>query len=616
MSLNHEQCDELLGKLLDEGVLGPLDVHFARFLAGIAPCSGEIKLLFALVSSSAASGHICLHLEDIHQLFPLDKHGAQDVLTDIGQVCGELLENRAAGAPGEYKPIILDGTRLYLYRYWDYERNVVINLKERAKGSREDLTPGWLKERLDQYFPGGNGEGDVDWQKVAAVMAVMNNFSIISGGPGTGKTTTVAKVLALLIEQSPLRKPKIALAAPTGKAAARLQEAIREVRETLTCPPAVKELIPEETHTIHRLLGTIRGSPYFRYNKDNTLPADVVIIDEASMIDIALLSKLLDALDKETKLILLGDKDQLASVEPGAVLGDICNAGDPLQFSEAFARLIGDISGIQIPAGFIDSSIPQVQNHIVHLRRSYRYRDDSGIGALSRAVNDGDGDRALKTLKHDQSMTLSYMELPDRKKLKDVIRENIPERFIHFVDAGDLEGAFSAFESFRILSALREGPYGVYALNRLIEEVLEEKGLISLDELWYKGKPIMVTMNDYTLKLFNGDIGITAQDDKGSLMVFFKGSNGAFRAFPPARLPEHESVYAMTVHKSQGSEFDGILFVLLDSDSPILTRELVYTAITRAKNHITIMAHEDTLKKAVLRRVSRKSGLNQFMRLI
>jgi exodeoxyribonuclease V alpha subunit len=600
---------------LSDGALTRLDVKFARFLAEATSCGPELERVFALLSNSASRGHICLDLEEMDAWYAGAGHwtDGKRAATNFRVLATKLRNAKAVGEAGEYKPLILTGNRLYLYRYWDYERRIIEQVGKRVGGAGARRGPGNLKEMLDRYFPGADKDGP-DWQKVAAATAMTSRFCVISGGPGTGKTTTVAKILGMLFEEARDGKLDVVLAAPTGKAAARLQEAVKEVKRNLPCSDHVRGMIPEKSHTIHRLLGVIPDSPDFRYNAENKLPADVVIVDEASMIDVALFARLMDAVGDEARLILLGDKDQLASVEPGAVLGDICNAGKALSFSREFAGGVFQEVGMVIPGTMVAEGVPKIQDHIIQLQKNYRYGQESGIGALSRAVNGGDGQGALDIMRDDPSGSVRFISLPGRHELKRELMESLPHRFSSFIQGKDRDEIFSRFESFRILSGLRLGPHGVRRLNRLVEEILEEMGILECSQTWYKGRPVMVTENDYNLRLFNGDVGMILPDQPGTtLKAFLRSSGGTFRKFPPPRIPVHDTVYAMTVHKCQGSEFDGVLFILPASNSPIFIRELCYTAVTRAREHLTIMADPDEIKRAVQRKVSRRSGLTDAL---
>jgi len=408
---------------------------------------------------------------------------------------------------------------------------------------------------------------------------------------------------------------RIALATPTGKAAARLQETIKNAKEKLNCQEEVKKAISEEASTIHRLLGTIPDSPYFRHNTKNPLPVDVVVIDESSMVDLALLSKLVQAIPPDARLILLGDKDQLASVEAGAVLGDICDTGNVHGSSKPFCDAVERLAGEKITSSPDGSDKQGPSDCIIQLQKNYRFGVTSGIGAVSRAVNDGDNAQALTLLREGNQPDIHWQELPWPDALARALKDLIVNGFAGYLNATDPGEMFDLFNRFRILCALREGPYGVYALNLLVEHILKDEGFIKRDNRWYRGRPVLITRNDYNLKLFNGDIGIILPDPgaNNEHRAFFQAADGTLRKFPPLRLPEHETVYAMTVHKNQGSEFNEVLFLLPDRDSPVLTRELIYTGITRAREKVEVWGKEEVFCTAISKRIERTSGLRDAL---
>ncbi|MCG6536962.1 MAG: exodeoxyribonuclease V subunit alpha, partial [Syntrophales bacterium LBB04] len=439
-----------------------LDRHFARFIARISGDGRrEIFLAAALVSGSTSAGNICL---DLKALAGLPGAGVE-AYPPTDRWLAILAENNALGRPGDYRPLILDDKgRLYLYRYWDYETKLADFVRARAKKGSEGAWPeerlALIREKLALLFPPEAGD---DGQKLAALTALLKSFTVISGSPGTGKTTTVTKIMALLVELSTDKKLSIALAAPTGKAAVRLQEAVKKTKEFLPCSEATKAAIPETATTIHRLLGNVPDSPYFRYDGENPLSLDAVIVDEASMVDLPLLSKLVQALPPQAKLILLGDKDQLTSVEAGAVLGDICGFGSPDFFSEDFIGKIkfitgDDWEGKMLPGG------NALHDCLVQLKRNYRFGIESGIGRLSAAVNAGDAGAAVSLLKSG-GRDLCWREPSEERFLGD-LKLRVVEGYRDYLLAlsrGDQEEIFDLFEGFRILCALRHGPWGVEA---------------------------------------------------------------------------------------------------------------------------------------------------------
>ncbi|HJV67348.1 MAG TPA: exodeoxyribonuclease V subunit alpha, partial [Geomonas sp.] len=480
--------------------LNDIDRHFAAFICRQAGCDDlYLEAAAALLSKGVVAGDVCLDLA--HAL----KEGAADCF-GIRTVDGWVKRLRSfsvVGAPGEFKPLILDDSgRLYLHRYWRYEQELSAAVLER--GAPAHFDPELLKRGLERLFPSRTGE--TDWQRVAAIAAVSRRFCVISGGPGTGKTSTVVKVLALLLEQQGGDSCRVALAAPTGKAAARLKESMMG---GVDCSAEVKALIPDDVFTLHRLLGYLKGSCSFRHNRDNPLPYDLVIVDEASMVSLPLMAKLIDALRHDTRLILLGDRDQLASVEAGAVLGDICNSGGAEGFSPEFAALVLGLAGDAIP---IQRSHGPLGDAVVLLKKSYRFSSSSGIGIVGALVNAGDGPAALAALGNGAYPDIALSRIPSAEGLAEALSGRVLAGYQAYLQAATPEEAFERFGQFRILCAMRGGPFGVEAINLLVRERLARAGLIDPQERWYAGAPVMITCNDYNLGLFNGDVGLILPD--------------------------------------------------------------------------------------------------------
>lgn len=614
-----------LNRLYHGGILSLLDIHFAGFVERLAGTRDpQLWLAAAMASSYTGQGHICLDLSSLDQKRLLDAEDGKDpiVCPNLNDWCKKLRKTAVVGTPGEYAPLILDDrSRLYLHRYWDYQEKLARSIRKRVHDDEEDMDMASLRESLERVFgtsfiSGSPGQGeDIDWQKVAAFTSLMKRFCVISGGPGTGKTTTIVRILALILEQTKSINLQIALSAPTGKAAAKLQEAIKRGKKKLNCPVKIKEAIPEEASTLHRLLGSIPGSPYFRHHAKNLLPVDVVVVDEASMVDLALMSKLTQALPPQARLILLGDKDQLASVESGAVLGDICDRNYVRSFSRPFRNHLKRVMGYEIPSQPNGRGGCGMEDCIVQLQKSFRFGGGSGLRVVSQALNSGDADRAITLLRGGQYGDIKWRDLPRPGELPRMLKDTIERGFRDYLEGRDAPEVFQRFDGFRILCAIREGPYGVMALNTLVEQVLKKEKLIETDRRWYPGRPLLITRNDYDLRLFNGDVGIILPDPQADneLRAFFLTPDGGVRKFHPLRLPEHETVYAMTVHKSQGSEFGQVCLLLADRDVPILTRELIYTGITRAKEHVEIWGTEAVFRAAVSRRIERRSGLGDAL---
>jgi len=562
----------------------PLDDQLAKLLLRLNGAPSEsLERAAAMVSAWRSDGHSCMPLAE---------------LGDVAVLRRELFETRVVGRPDEWKPLILDGAdRLYLHRYWKYEQSLAASIRARLAAPPPAADPERLLEDLSRLLPpAASGAGDKTADQRAAIQAAFSsNLCVITGGPGTGKTRTIAVILALLhrqAERAAAEPPRVLLAAPTGKAAIRMTESIRRLLEEF---PDSAASLAGDAATLHRLLGLTPDSPLPRYDAAHPLAADLVIVDEASMIDLALMAKLFSAVPPTARLILLGDRDQLASVEAGRVLGDICAAA-------------------KSPLGAApDAPLPIA---MVELRENFRFAAESGIRRLSELVNAGDADGAIHLLKEGRFEDLKSAPLPIRDLLGEALRAQAVAGFRPALEAATPAAALEALAQFRILCAVREGAFGVANLNRLTETALARAGLITLGARHYQGQPIMILRNDYNLRLFNGDIGLILPDETadGALRAFFRAADGQLRRLQPARLPEHETAWAITVHKSQGSEFDRLLFILPDEDRPLLTRELIYTAITRARSGVEIWHRPAVLKAAIARRTLRMSGLADAIR--
>jgi exodeoxyribonuclease V alpha subunit len=588
--------------------ISPLGRQFAAYLCQLNNETDPAVLWGARLAVQAVTeGQVCLRLADYagSSIQPGGDEPAA-ALPALAEWLARLRQSRLVGRPGEFAPLILDcGHRLYLARYWNYEKKLADRLLALAQSPSGNVDIPRLRGQLDTLF--AHNREVPDRQKLAAAVAVLRRFCVISGGPGTGKTSTVLRILAALRAQAPEQPLRIALAAPTGKAAVRVQEAIRQQKARLNLPEALLAAIPETACTLHRLLGARPDSVYFRYSRDNPLPVDVVVVDEASMIDLAMMAKLVDALPDHARLILLGDKDQLASVEAGSVFGELCRTTG---YSMEFAEQIERASGVRIGPG--DLFVPALSDCIALLTHSHRFRADSGIGALAERINRGSARQAVELLAGGSHADLSWDRESARQKID--LAERMEQGFRHFLNAVDRNAEpreiLKDFDRFRVLTAHRTGERGATGVNRLFEQRLAAQGRLRPGSRWYPGRPVMVTCNDYDLRLFNGDVGV-ALTSGGDLRVYFEDADGRLRGLAPGRLPEHETVYAMTVHKSQGSEFDEILLLLPEADSPVLDRPLVYTGLTRARHRAEIRGSQAVLEAAIRRPPVRDSGLGE-----
>jgi len=553
--------------------------QLARLFARLDPEHGPaLQPLLQRLLAAVAGGHVCL--------------GGLS-----GDDYARLRRSPLAGRAGDYTPLVLDeGGRLYLARHWQDETQLVAALTRLAR----DPQPfgGEVEAVLDALF----GPADAgDWQRLAARLATERRFMVISGGPGTGKTTTVVRLLAALAALSP-RPLVMAMAAPTGKAAARLTESVRAARDRLPVADAVRAQLPDKAQTLHRLIGLVPGTARPRQHAANPLPLDVLVVDEASMVDLSLMAQTVAALPSHARLILLGDRDQLASVEAGAVLGDICSR--QAWRSDTAQRLVA--AGVALPGVIDDNAI--LADSVVVLQKSHRFGADSGIGRLARAVNAAALDEVHALLAQQALADIRQQPaLPDAAGLL-AQRADYWQALAQLdadVDAADWAPLFAAFHRFMLLAAER---HTVAAINAQIEAELEKLGRKAVGSDWYAGRPVMVTRNDYGIGLFNGDIGLTVMRG-GRLRVVFPTTDGGWREVAPARLPEHDTVYAMTVHKSQGSEFASVWLALPAAPSAVLTRALVYTAITRARDMFVLAGNPAVLEAGVLNAPPRQSGL-------
>ena len=582
--------------------LRPLDAHFADLLLRhAARPSPHLALAAALVSRHAGEGHVCLPLERFVGRTLFDDQSTQGWRTPaLADWREALLGSGVVGEPGASKPLILDcAGRLYLHRLWRDEAEVARDLIARA-APRADIDPAAMYEPLRRLFPGSD-PGSTGQRRAAAV-AALRGLGIICGGPGSGKTHTVARLLELLMELSGERPLRVALAAPTGKAAQRLAESLRKAAGTL---PAGDRL-PSSVPTLHRLLG-LRPDGSARHDADHPLACDLLLIDEASMVDLPLLARTLRALPATARLILLGDPNQLASVEAGAVLGELCvGAGG---YSLNAAARIETASGDAVPGGGPGG----ISDAVALLEHSYRFAGGGAIGGLAAAVNAGDAQGALAVLRDGGDVQFQVVDTPAR--LNERLATQMGPVLQPLFEMSDPAAALARLGEFQVLTALREGPFGVAGVNAAIERALHRRGLIRGQAAHYPGRPLLIGSNDYALGLFNGDLGLLLPDSLDQLRAWLVGAEGEPRALAPSRLPAHESAYALTVHKSQGSEFTRVLLILPPQPSPLLTRELIYTALTRARQGVTVWGSEATLVAAIGRRLERDSGLGDALRV-
>lgn len=582
--------------------------HFYNFFKRLDPAAGQIVWLSgAFTVQLSQEGHSCLPLSEYanKKLFEdtADINITNALMPGLGEWRELLLASKLLGTSKDVvTPLTLDdGNRLYMSRNYDYETRLASQILQRV--SRNGYSASEIKPALSLLFDGENGD-EADWQKVAVAAAALKKICVISGGPGTGKTFTVVKIISLLQMLEPGKSVRFGLAAPTGKAAGRLHESIQESIQKIP-PDIVSNLtVMPEAQTIHRLLGTKRYSPYFKHDKDNPLNLDVLIVDEVSMVDLAMMVKLLEAMPENGRVVLLGDKDQLSSVEAGRVLADICE-GDTNRFSPGFAELLLRSAAVSANTLLVDSAAAAIGDCRVVLEKSYRFTAQSLIGRLARTVLAGRVAEAT-TILAEMNTIVEIERLDDEQADLDA---QICAGFATYLKEKNPVSALKLLKGFRLLSAHRHGARGVEQLNQWVESVLVEKKMIVKQGEWYVGRPIMITGNHYAMDLFNGDVGLTLKDDQGRLRVWFETDSQQVRSFSPARIPAHETAYALTVHKSQGSEFDHVVLVLPEQSSRLITRELLYTAITRAKKRFALWGDIDVFKDGVKKITQRNTGL-------
>ncbi|WP_122377945.1 exodeoxyribonuclease V subunit alpha, partial [Pseudomonas cannabina] len=660
-----------LERWVERGWLRALDRAFVAFLGELDPQADPLVLVAAAFTShQLGHGHVCLDLyetlkepdfalslppegdqQDGAMLLPSQLLAALDGAAWCQALARSVLVAEVGDSSAEalQKPLVLAERRLYLRRYWTYERRIAAALRQRL--AQPDTPPADLPQRLTALFGAADSAPDavIDWQKLACALATRRAFSIITGGPGTGKTTTVVRLLALL--QAPAVQSgqplRIRLAAPTGKAAARLTESISQQVQSLDVSAEVRQKIPSEVTTVHRLLGSRPGTRHFRHHAANLLPLDVLVVDEASMIDLEMMANLLDALPSHARMVLLGDKDQLASVEAGAVLGDLCRDAEEGFYSPETQAWLEAVSGEDLSKGALqpgDAQRHPLAQQVVMLRHSRRFGQGSGIGQLARLVNQQQDKQARALLSAGSHTDLFALALKGEQDLKfeRLVLDGLgkgeqgPQGYRHYLNVLAAErpaqgsalddacwtvwarSVLNAFDAFQLLCAVRKGPWGVEGLNQRITHALFSAGLIESEQQWYEGRPVLMTHNDYGLGLMNGDIGITLRlperdgDGKQVLRVAFPRNDGTggVRFVLPSRLNEVETVYAMTVHKSQGSEFAHTALILPEALNPVLTKELIYTGITRAKHWFSLIEpRQGIFEEALRRKVKRLSGL-------
>lgn len=617
-----------------EIVVSAMDRTFARLVVRLVGEHGAIgadgqellRCTALLVSAERADGNSCVELGE-YAGREVDLGGRVMRFPTLAQWRRILLDSGVCGSTSfstadEISDVglslfVLEDDRLYLSRYHRAESRLAAAIHRRvASVVAVDATASTASTastaRFRALFPSASDAATVDWQALAAVAALRSPLVFITGGPGTGKTTVAARLLALLLDRDPTLT--IALAAPTGRAAARLSEAIGAA--------AVRDGLHELTQiaattggrTLHRLLGYHPATQRFRFHANRPLAEDVVVVDEASMVDVLMMDALFAALKPSARVIVLGDPDQLASVDTGFVLGDVTRAAhgdgrsDAVRYSADLVRAYAALSGVNAPALVREDHPLPLQDVVIRLQVSWRFGRQVGIGRLAESTRLGRSDDVLGVLDDPACDDVALRDMPATAAALLAPVQSQVERLLSALTPDD---ALEALAQFRILAALREGPSGVAGLNTLIESWLQRRGRFVAG--WYDHRPILITANDPSTQLYNGDVGVVLAVG-GMPMVHFPTPDGGVRSLSPSQLPMHETAWAMTVHKSQGSEFDHVLLVLPDVDSRVLTRELVYTGVTRARRSVTLFGDRQILVAAVERSVARASGLVQRLR--
>ena len=646
--LKNSVLKEGLEQLLKMSKIRAIDMAFADFIYSEESASDItsslasecLTMLAAHVSAQSGEQHSCIDLENLGQPFVGVYHFPEHQIllryienartfANVQTTVTNLEENTA-------KPLVLQSYKLYLQRYWQYESQLAAIIREKAAKTLDlDITAAQIL--LAQLFINEDLQ-TLDWQKIAVCIAASQTLSFITGGPGTGKTTTVTKLLALLQGLATKKgKPlNIQLVAPTGKAAARLTESISAAK--LKLPTDLQENLPEQCQTIHRLLGAKPQSPYFKANANHPLHLDVLVLDEASMVDLPLMAKLFAALPKHVQVVLLGDQDQLASVETGSVLSDICAASHfqednqlntLVAYSETMQLHLSKL--ISVPShtnqGMVTTEtkdLSVIRDNVVRLIKSHRFNEKSGIGQLAKQVKAGQVNQSFSLLNAEQFADINWYQPTQsspqtvaKEILKTLITKLLPiyQLYTQAIQQGDLRQGFKYLHQQQVLCAQKSGYWGVTQLNALIESELNKQGLIDNNKDFYIGRPVMLSKNDHQLKLFNGDIGIVMPDPNNASLnkVWFVTPEGELRGLLPSRLPSLETLYAMTIHKSQGSEFESV-YLCLPPITPSnqgrgLNRELIYTGLTRAKSDFMLFAEAKALSLSLRQQCVRGSGL-------
>lgn len=578
-------------------LISDLEKEFVRFLLELEENLPE-EVIFAAVACIHAqqNGHLCFDLNNTAEwLFEDERSGIELNEIRLNAWKQALVSCSLVSKDGSLQPMVLEDGRLYLHRYWNYEEELASWLRVKSKRSNSIDTV--TKEVIQKFVKSGSDLFEIDWQQVALGLSFLKDLVVISGGPGTGKTHTVINILAAhsLVHGE---KYRVALAAPTGKAARRLIESVDTGKDNLPKEILEETNLPESAFTVHKLLGSNATGTHFKFNKENKLPYDLVVIDEASMLDITMWVRLIRALDENTKLVVLGDKDQLASVEAGSILGDICNGDN--NFSQAISLELQKLLAVSVPSSESEISL---NDCVVFLTRSYRFGEHSGIQKLAKAINESDVEAAMEVLKSSKYPDVKWIK-PTPGEIEKLIYEYAVDHHTWYSGKSG-EEQLSASHNKKILCALRRSNQGVEELNRVAEKLIRRKMNMLNSQEWYPGRIVMATRNNSLLKLRNGEIGIYKVKDAG----YIEFENQETNKISTTRLTDYEPAYAITIHKSQGSEYNDIAILLSNEDNPILSKEILYTSVTRARENTLVCASESIIRKAIEKNIWRNSGL-------
>ncbi|MEX0609141.1 MAG: exodeoxyribonuclease V subunit alpha [Balneolaceae bacterium] len=591
----------IFDQLLHREVISLVEYEFVRFLLQLDPkAEQEVLLAAAGCVHAQLNGHVCLDLNRMQSGFLFNSPESQIKISPSLQEkwLSALRKSDLLATNGELKPLVLDDGRLYLHRFWKYEQTLAKWIREKAE--RINSPGDAVAETIQKFISPGNSSSEVNWQHVALCLSFVKDLVVISGGPGTGKTFTVLNIIAAHAHHHKNEKFRVALAAPTGKAARRLSESIAAGKNQILNKIEPDIEIPDAALTVHKLLGSDFHGEHFKFNEKNKLPYDLVVIDEASMLDITMWVRLIRAIDDHTKLIVLGDKDQLASVEAGSILGDIC--GGENSFSGNVAEAVDELSGIKIPE---KENLPAINDSVIFLTKSYRFDQKSGIRKLADAINQSDPETALNLLQDPEYPDLKLLE-PSAENMKAMINEFATDHFMEYQKRAEAD-KLDASNQKKILCALRRGPYGVEQINANAEQQIKRAfSGVNAGE-WYSGRIVMAKRNDSVLKIRNGEIGISTEADEE--LVHFEGEGSI--PVSAGRLQEYEPAYAITIHKSQGSEFEDVAIVLPTAMNPVLSKEILYTSVTRARQSALVIGTKEIIQQTILNSVARNSGLGK-----